>query len=110
VQPSIGIDPTDDFSATEDRVKLTSFAAALVGTVLAAVSGVGAAQERELLTGAFRSSCTSERQACLEKLERHLPLDGRTRDRSEIESALFLLHENNPECALLLQGTVLHGV
>lgn len=90
-------------------MRLATFAAALVGGALATAAGVGATQEHELLTGALRTSCTSERQTCLEKLERRLPLDGRIHDRSEIESALFQLQEDNPECALLLQGTVLHG-
>lgn len=90
-------------------MRLTTFAAALVGVALATASGVGATQEHELLTGALPTSCTSERQMCLEKLERRLPLDGRIHGRFEIESALFQLHEKNPECALLLQGTILHG-
>ncbi len=90
-------------------MKLKTYAAALVGVALATASGIGLTQEHELLAGALQSSCTPERQKCLERLERRLPLDGGTRDRSEIESALFHLQANNPECALLLQGTVLLG-
>ncbi|MGB8437151.1 MAG: hypothetical protein WCE38_23125 [Burkholderiales bacterium] len=90
-------------------MKPAAFTATLVGVALATASGVGATQEHELLTGALQASCTSERQMCLERLARRFPLDGRMHDRSEIERALFELHEKNPECALLLQGTILNG-
>ena len=91
-------------------MRLTQIRASLAATLLFATSpGFGGTWAAEPWARSFPQACTPEVQKCLEKLEARLHIHGRTRDRIGIERVLLELQETDPECALLLQSTELHG-